>query len=149
MDLSLYSTARQNLALGPGVGLHPQCYNYALGIPTCWYLKALKFAFPPMQNLKFALPPTRTPNVSQWNIGWVGSPGVGAGVGRVDFMFAMEYGFQAHIQPETLFVLATQHEERLHKQDEIDAAKMNSNVNLANATIFHHLGWALYWVHKG
>ena len=102
-----------------------------------------------MQNLKFALPPTRTLNVSQWNIGWVGSAGVGAGVGRVDFMFAMEYGLEAHIKPETLFVLATQREERLHKQDEIDTAKMNPNVNLANATIFHHLGWALYWVRKG
>ena len=51
-------------ALGPGVGLDPQCHNFALGVPTCWYLQTLKFALPPMQN----------PSTSQWNIGYVGSP---------------------------------------------------------------------------
>ena len=34
-----------------------------LGIPTCWYLKTRKFALPPMRN----------PNASQWNITYVGS----------------------------------------------------------------------------
>ena len=37
--------------------------------------------------LKFALPPTPTPDASQWNIGGVGSSGVGAGVGH--FMLFM------------------------------------------------------------
>ena len=32
-------------ALGPRVGLDPQRHNFALGIPTCWYLKTLKFAW--------------------------------------------------------------------------------------------------------
>ena len=71
-------------ALGHGVGLDTHRHNFALPIiPTCWYLKTLKFAFPPTPNLKFAfsptpnlefaLPPMRTPNVSQWNIGCIGS----------------------------------------------------------------------------
>ena len=54
--------------LSPGVGFDPQRHNFALPIPTCWYLNMLKFALPPTRMLKFALPPTPTPNVSQWNI---------------------------------------------------------------------------------
>ena len=34
------------LALGLGVGLEPQHNDFALPIPTCWYLKTLKFALP-------------------------------------------------------------------------------------------------------
>ena len=37
----------------------------------------------PTQTLKLALPPTPTPNASQWNIGGVGS----SGVGHVYFMY--------------------------------------------------------------
>ena len=73
-------------ALGPGIGLDHQRHNFALEIPTCWYLKSLKFVLPPTQTLKMAIPPTPTPNVSRWNIGDVGSPTRGAGVGHVDFM---------------------------------------------------------------
>ena len=69
--------------LGPGVGLAPQRHYFALGIPTCWYLKMLKFALPPTPNLNFALPPTPTPDASQWNIGRVWS----SGVGHVYFMY--------------------------------------------------------------
>ena len=54
-----------------------------MGILTCWYLKTLEFALPTMPDLKFALPPT------QWNIGCVGSPDVGARVGHVHFMLFM------------------------------------------------------------
>ena len=75
--LSLYSTATQN----------PQHQNFALGIPTCWYLKMLKFALPPTRNLKFALPPTRTPNAYQWNIVCLGCSGIGSRVGHVHFIF--------------------------------------------------------------
>ena len=73
------------LTLGPGVGFDPQRHNFALGIPTCWYLKTQKYALPSTSNLKFAFHPTRNPNASQWNIGCVGSSGVGAGVGHVHF----------------------------------------------------------------
>ena len=58
------------LASGPGVGLHPQRHTFALGIPTCWYLKMRKH---PTPNLKFLFYPTRNPIASQWNIGCVGS----------------------------------------------------------------------------
>ena len=68
-------------ALGPCVGLDPQRHNFALGIPTCWYLK----------TLKFGLPPTLTPNTSRWNIGGVGSPKRAAGVGHIDFMLFTSY----------------------------------------------------------
>ena len=47
----------KQFALGPGIGLDTQRHNFALPISTSWYLKTLKFAFPRMPNLKFALPP--------------------------------------------------------------------------------------------
>ena len=40
----------------------PRRQNFAMGIPTCWYLK----------TLIFALAPTPTPDASQCNIGGVG-----------------------------------------------------------------------------
>ena len=41
---------------------HSACHR----IPTCWYLKTLKFALPPME----------TPNMNRWNIGHVGHVGL-------------------------------------------------------------------------
>ena len=41
--------------------------------------------------LQFALTPTPTPNASRWNIGDVGSPTRGAGVGHVDFMLFVSF----------------------------------------------------------
>ena len=64
----------QNFKLPLKPIFHRDAKTLALDIPTCWYLKTLKFALPPTPNLKYALPPTRTPNVNQWNIGHVGSP---------------------------------------------------------------------------
>ena len=66
-------------ALGPG-------HNFALPIPTCWYLKMLKFALPSTLMLKFALPPMPTPNASQLNIGCVGSPTQNFRDGNVHFI---------------------------------------------------------------
>ena len=48
-----------------------------------WHYLTPKFALAPTQNLKFALAPTPTPDVSQWNIGGVGS----SGIGHVYFMY--------------------------------------------------------------
>ena len=85
--LSLYSTATQNTwRQGLGLGNAPDArilrWRYQhVGIFWC-YLK-LKFALAPTQNLKFALAPTPTPDASQWNIGGVGS----SGVGHVYFMY--------------------------------------------------------------
>ena len=45
--------------------------KFTLAIPTCWYLKTLKLALPPMRNIKFAFPSTQNPNASKWNIGCV------------------------------------------------------------------------------
>ena len=90
-------------ALGPGVGLDHRHHNFALGIPTCWYLKTLKFALPPPSNLKFALPPNATPNTSRWNIGCVGSPAVGAGIGHVHFIFFVLISFALGSHSEPLF----------------------------------------------
>ena len=45
------------LVSGPGVGTCPRRQGFALGIPTCWYLKCEKL---PTPNLKFALAPTLT-----------------------------------------------------------------------------------------
>ena len=53
----------------------------------------LKFALPPTPNLNCALPPTPTPDASQWNIGGVGPSGVGAGVGHVQFRLFVSISF--------------------------------------------------------
>ena len=75
------------LASGAGVGQCPRRQNFALEIPTCWYLKCENLGYPtptpPTPNLKFAVAPTPNPGASQWNIGCVGS----SGVGHVYFMY--------------------------------------------------------------
>ena len=43
----------------------------------------------PTQTLKFASPPTTTPNASQWNKGCVGSPMQNFPVGSVHFIFCV------------------------------------------------------------
>ena len=53
--------------------------------------------------LKSALPPTRNPNASQWNIGCVGSPGIGAGAGHVRFMLFVSISFALGSQHECSF----------------------------------------------
>ena len=62
----------------------------------------LKFALAPTQNLKFALPPTPTPDASQWNIGGVGPSVIGAGIGHVHFMF-MSISFASGTQRKLVF----------------------------------------------
>ena len=62
------------LASGVGIGQCPRRQNFALDIPTCWYIFALpnaKICVPPTPNLKFAFSPKPTPDTSQWNIGCV------------------------------------------------------------------------------
>ena len=60
------------LASGAGVGQCPRRQNFALCIPTCWYLKCENLRYP-TPNLKVGLAPTPNPDASQWNIGCVGS----------------------------------------------------------------------------
>ena len=45
----------------------------------------------------------RTPNASQWNIGCVGSPGIGACVGHVDFMMFVSISFALGSQHKCSF----------------------------------------------
>ena len=54
---------------------------------SCSQRKPLNLRHPKRQTLKFALPPTPTPDACQWNIGGVGPSGVATGVGHVHFMF--------------------------------------------------------------
>ena len=61
-----------------------------LGIPTCWYLKMLKFALPSMQ----------TPNANRWNIGGIGSPTQNSCIGHVDFMLFVFISFVLVTQRE-------------------------------------------------
>ena len=84
----LYSTATQNtwcrgLALGTAPNARIVCWRYH-HVGIFWRYLKLKFASPPTQNLKLALPPTPTPDTSQWNIGGVGS----SGIGHVYFMYS-------------------------------------------------------------
>ena len=54
-------------ALGPGNGLDPQRHSFMLGIPTCWYLKTLKFALPNAKPQRESVE-YRVPNIkfSHW-----------------------------------------------------------------------------------
>ena len=81
------------LASEPCVGLHPQRNDFKLPIPTCWYLKTLKFVLPQTQILKFALAQRKNPNTSQWNIGCVGYQTQNFRVGHVHFMFFVLISF--------------------------------------------------------
>ena len=75
--LSLYSTATQNIwRRGLALGNTPDAR--ILG----WEYQHVSILEPTL-TLKLALPPTPTPNASQWNIGGVGS----SGVGHVYFMY--------------------------------------------------------------
>ena len=70
-------------ALGPRVGLDPQCHNLVL--PP----KNANICVTPEANAKISV----TPSASQWNIGCVGSPTRGAGIGHGDFMFFVSISF--------------------------------------------------------
>ena len=89
----IFHCGAKPLASGPCVGLHPQCDDFVLPIPTCWYLKMRKFALSPMPN----------PNASQWIIGCVGSQTQISGVGHVHFIFFVPISFVFCIQRKPSF----------------------------------------------
>ena len=68
--------------LGPRVGLDTQRHNFVLPIPTCWYLKTLKFKFHPNPNDRISATPNANPQREQVEYRWRG-----AGIGHVHFMF--------------------------------------------------------------
>ena len=74
-------------ASGSRIGLDPQCHNFALGIPTCWYLKTQTFALPSSQMLKFALCPIANFQCKQVEYRlWQNSC-----IGHVDFMLFVHH----------------------------------------------------------
>ena len=74
------------LVLGVRIGQYPK-------VRILRWVYQIQFSLPPTPNLKFALTPKQTPNASQWNIGCVGSPGVGTRVGHVHFMLFVSISF--------------------------------------------------------
>ena len=72
---------------------------------------------PPTPNLKFALAPTLTPDASQWNIGGVGS----SGVGHVHFMY-ISCTFHVH------FMLFVQLFSALATRKSVDAKADSSGI---------------------
>ena len=58
-----------------------------MNVGIFWRYLTLKFVLALMQNLKIALAPTPTPDASRWNIGGVGS----SGVGHVYFMLFVHH----------------------------------------------------------
>ena len=65
--------------------------------------KIAKIALPPTRTLKFALIPMPTSNTSQWNIGGVGSSGIGTHVGHVHFMLFGSISFVLGTQRERVY----------------------------------------------
>ena len=59
--------------------------------------KNAKICVTPNANAKICV----TPNASQWNIGCVGSPGVGARIGHVHFMSFVSISFALGSQHES------------------------------------------------
>ena len=55
------------------------------------------------KTLKFALPPTPTPNPSRWNKGGIGTPTQGAGVGQVNFILFTSYSLALGTQRKPSF----------------------------------------------
>ena len=98
----------------------PPTQNFALGIPTCWFLKMVKFVLSPMQTLKFALPPTWNHNASQWSIGCIGFPGAGAHVGHVHFMLFVSILFTLGSQCKRIFQWNMGFTDFIHSQKLID-----------------------------
>ena len=124
----------KTLALGRHIGQCPQHKSFVLGIPTCWYLKTLKFVLPPTQTPNAnpqrkpqtqtpnanpqPKPPTQTPNANRWNIGRVGSPAQNSRIGHVDFMLFVLISF----------ALVTQHEPSLQ-------SKMGCRVSIPDGSL--------------
>ena len=84
------------LASGVGVGQCPQHNNFALGIPTCWYLAAN--ANPGVGSKTLAsgvicVTPDANPRRQSVEYRWRWASGVGAGVGHVHFMFFVLISF--------------------------------------------------------
>ena len=105
-ELSLYSTATQNiwrqgLALGNAPDARILRWRYQ-HVGIFWRYPQRQS---PTPILKFALPPTPTPDASQWNIGGVGPSDVGAGVGHVHFMLFMSISFASGTQRKLVFQL--------------------------------------------
>ena len=101
---SLYSTATQNtcrrgLALGNAPDARILRWRYQ-HVGIFWLYPRRQS---PTPILKFALPPTPSPDASQWNIGGVGPSGVGAGVGHVHFMLFMSISFASGTQRKLVF----------------------------------------------
>ena len=81
----------KTLALGPGVGLTPPTPQFCVGDTNMLVSKNAKICVTPNANSKICIIPTQTPNASQWNIGGVGSSGIGTHVGHVYFMLFVHH----------------------------------------------------------
>ena len=99
--LSLYSTVTQNTWRRGLLWAMSQTPEFCVGdtnmLVSCSQRKSLNLHYPRRQNLNFAFHPKRNPNASQWNIGCVGSCGVGAGIAggqrKCSFQWNMDFRF--------------------------------------------------------
>ena len=58
--------------------------------------RTLKFELPPTRNIKCALPPTQNLNARRWNIGCIGSPGIGSSRWACTFHIFVLISFAFH-----------------------------------------------------
>ena len=94
------------LASGVGVGQCPRRQNFALEIPTCWYLGAnakCKICVTPNTKYKICVTPDANPDASQWNIGGVGFATQDFRAGYVHFMLFMSISFASGTQRKLVF----------------------------------------------
>ena len=87
-------------AFGSWRWLRPPMPQFCVGGTNMLVSKNSKICVTPTQKVKFALPPTPTPNASRWNIDGVGSPTQNSRVGHVDFMLFGSISFALGSQRE-------------------------------------------------
>ena len=80
---------RKTIRVGSWRWLGPPTPQFCVTYTNMLVSKNAKICVPPDANLKFALPPTPTPNASQWNIGCVGSPMQDFRICNVHFIFGV------------------------------------------------------------
>ena len=71
--IPIFHCDAKTFTLGPGVGLDPQCHNFALGIPTSWYLKTAKICIIPTVKHKICVTPKAKPQCEpmEYRLHWV------------------------------------------------------------------------------
>ena len=93
LTVPIFHCKAKPFTMDPGFGLDHNATILRYLYPLYFLVSknAKKFALPPTPNLKLALPQTRNPSTSQWNISCVGSQMQISPIGHVHFIFCVDF----------------------------------------------------------